>query len=943
MLTVQEVRRPLQIREFLKNFDPNRTTWLVSDLQSKLDIHRDLLSRTSVVPAISVLRASEFWRLLLGRVRPDLQVVSREFMTALIGQKLSSLAHEWARSPGTSKTIYDYMTQLMPILSHPDGSEMMTEWFQEWPAAKERWGHWYEVACEIWNERLQDGMIAPPWAAGVLANEPSIAQPEVWNRDLVVDLGAEVDHVEADLMVQLSQSVQDLRVTVLRPKPEWGDRYALALSAYDVFTAKFGGLKVLPAEKSVVTPQRRRYKKFTTMLGEVKDTVAQVRSWLDAESPLKASDVAIVAPDIEVYWPALMSSLAQEGISAQKKHVRRLQTFPDIARWFATLRLRSGQFSESDLELALYSQPRTQSVIDFKRFQELYSSIYAREDLSRAPEIAAQFRAEISVDEEISRDDFIGWCLKHVPADCEFARIENLGKLIFTESPHSTRMTLSRWLIYFEQLAAKREEQISAGDPNGVAVMNLSSAQHSPVRRLLFLGLTEAALRTPFSTAVLTSDVFSLSNRFGFHLASEERANLEFAARWMLEDSERMTLLSVPETDFSGSILAPSVLWLEGARICDDTGDETGSDNGSDNGAQDKVTSVPRPTRWDELQLAGIARIGAERAWSSVQLANFEKTWSRESGAATPEPFAVGGIRQVSPSGIEDYLKCPFTFAAKRVFVLSDVAELDIDVDPSRRGSLMHKVFESLTVEPRRFDYAPDELAEVIDQARALAEIELGEEAMWPTIREANLKLATRFLREEKEMRSQFSSVQTIARELKVDGFVSLQTGELNRNRENESDLKLTGRIDRVDADSEGRVVIYDYKSSSGSTSQFGSWIKKNHLQLLLYAMAVEKGLTSLGPRDVVGAIYYIGKTMERDQGFKIKDRSHLFFIESDGRKKNRIDHEQKLELFSEGRKQIVRALAGISGGYYQPQPSGLEICGKCQWSQLCRAPHLNS
>ncbi len=918
MITVISITSPKDQDEVFKRFDPAQATWLFSDLKSKLDLNRSLLETREFLPGDSVLRASELWKSLLSRLRPDLQIVSREFVVTLIAQKLALSDLDWAKAPGAAQAASDYLTQFMPILAHPDGEEMMREWLEENPTSAARWGRWFDLSLKLWREFLVDGFVAPQWASGVLVNEPSLK--ESWSKPLFVDLGAELSQVEADLFIQLSET---LDISILRPEPGWVAEYPKTLVAYEIFERK---LKIQKERlENPITAAPRSYRKYTTMIAEVKGAVAEARRWLNAGA--RPSEIAIVAPDIECYWPALASYLEEEGIPCQKDHVRRLHSYPDIARFMANLRLRTGSFSESDVELALFDvDDGGPKLIPYDRFKMLYSTLYSREDMNRAQAISQKFSVELRASDEVSRDEFISWSLRQLPAETELKRVESLFKRLFSEVPQSMRLTVKRWLTYLEQLASKVECRVKDGDPDGVACINLTSADNSAATKMMVLGLTEMALRKSGGTAVLFSDIWSLAQQFGFHLASEDQARLEFEARWVTEANARELVLCVPETDFNGGAQAPSWLWVRGSREAGDG----------------KTLTIPEKTRWDELQRSDLETIAVARRWSAVQRRYLERSFREDLGEEKLQSFGQNLVETLSPSGIEDYLNCPFIFAAKRLMGLSDVAELDLEVDASRRGSLMHKLFEILTKEPMRFDLSEEELGNVVESAREQSRLELADLRLWPPLKARHVDLARRFLAFEKENRTKFPETKTIGREVDIAGYIRPSTGELLANPEPGA-MKFVGRIDRIDSDRRGNLAIFDYKSTASTATQFGSWCKNNKIQLLLYAIAVEKGLTSFKPQSVQSAMYYVSRPLSCDSGFKVEDADQGLFDVTDRRKRNRLTEDSKLALYKEGETLVKRAIDGISEGRFEPSPRDRNDCPTCLWSAVCRAPHLNS
>ena len=252
----------------------------------------------------------------------------------------------------------------------------------------------------------------------------------------------------------------------------------------------------------------------------------------------------------------------------------------------------------------------------------------------------------------------------------------------------------------------------------------------------------------------------------------------------------------------------------------------------------------------------------------------------------------------------------------------------------------MHKLFEILTVEPMRFDYTDDELSALVEKAKDDIQIGLADPRLWPPLKLRQIDLAKRFLAFEKNFRTQFPDARVLGRETPITGFINIETGELSKIPTTGA-LKFQGRIDRIDRDDQGNLAIYDYKSSDGSTSQYGSWLKNNRIQLLLYANAVENGLTEFPPQPVQSAMYYVVRPFARDEGFKVEDIDQGLYAKG-GRKKNRMTTLQKEELFREARLHVKKAIDGMRAGRFEPNPRDKKICLKCQWSALCRAPHLN-
>lgn len=914
MLTVREISSPDDQRVHLSRFNPSTCTWVVSDAKAKFDLQRQLINQNGYLDGLAVVRASELWRTLLTRLRPDLQLVSPHFATTLISEQLSKFDFAWVKTSGAADTACNYMTQLMPILAHVEGKERLAEWFSKNEAAAKRWKHWADLCFDLWNGFIDQGFIAPQWVCGVLVNETSFEQ--VWKRDLIFDLGAEFNQVEADLINIMKRR---LDITALRPTPEWASEYKKTLYAYELLQAdRVEHIEKTRAEfaQGVLT---KSYQKFTTMIAEVKNATAVARQWL--ESGVKPSEIAIVAPDIECYWPSLFPYLREEGVSSAKDVVTRLHSFPDISQWLATLRLRSGSVAESDLEVSLFEQ-ESKPLLSYERFRVLYTAVYDREDLLRESKIAHLYKMEHLPNAALYRDEFVAWSLRAWRENLETTRIEKLFKQFFADCSPAVRLPISRWLSFLELLSASGEERVVPGDSEGISCINLRSAESSPATHMIFLGLTEEALKASSKTAIIFGDTLSLAAQVGFHLNSPEHNKLEFEVRWMTENSRRHLRLYTPETDFDGTIRPPSWIWVQGR------------------GESDVLKfSVPAKTRWDEIQSSGWSEIGKVRNWSANHLQLVSESIEQDLGTKPLPEYAAGWKLALSPSTIEDYLDCPFIFSAKKLFGLQDKATLDLDVDAATRGSIMHSLFKILLDEPLKLERTDEELGELVNKARESTGGELFDERLWPPLKTRYVQLAKRFLVYEKEWRKKFPFAKTIAREHSFEGFIA-SDGSLTKDQ-TVGKVEFRGRFDRIDTDQSGNYGVVDYKSSGNNLRQHGSWIKNNEIQLLLYSLALEEGIADLPAGEIVEAVYFVSRTMERETGIRISDRDQgLYAIE--GRDYSKATIEQKQSLYSQVREALAKMLVRMEKGEYAPQPRKIEICERCNWSLLCRAPHLN-
>jgi RecB family exonuclease len=142
-------------------------------------------------------------------------------------------------------------------------------------------------------------------------------------------------------------------------------------------------------------------------------------------------------------------------------------------------------------------------------------------------------------------------------------------------------------------------------------------------------------------------------------------------------------------------------------------------------------------------------------------------------------------------------------------------------------------------------------------------------------------------------------------------------------------ELKLRGRIDRVDVGPEG-AIVRDYKGRSAVESA-DRWLARGKLQMGLYARAVEQ-LLGL---EVVGGLYQqIGGDQPRPRGFLLEEADQDVGLT----RGDRVSPEEASELLDEIEAAALEAVREIRAGRLEPRP---QTCGwkgdGCGYPSICR------
>jgi RecB family exonuclease len=278
-----------------------------------------------------------------------------------------------------------------------------------------------------------------------------------------------------------------------------------------------------------------------------------------------------------------------------------------------------------------------------------------------------------------------------------------------------------------------------------------------------------------------------------------------------------------------------------------------------------------------------------------------------------------------SASALETWRACPVRWFVERHL---NPRGLEPDPEPLVRGTFVHKALERVYAGLPGGRLGPDEL----QAARArlhdvLAELE-GEYriSVDPDRLRAEVRRVEADLIRHLEHAAHDGSVYA-ARELELvfgEGEESLPPAELGGG-----ELKLRGRIDRVDIGPEG-AIVRDYKGRS-AVEGADKWLAKGKLQMGLYVRAVQELLEL----DVVGGLYQqIGGEESRPRGFLVDDAdANVKLTRGD-----RMPAEQARELLADIEAAALEAVREIRAGRLEPRP---ETCGwkgdGCSYPSICR------
>ncbi len=891
----------------LESFDPNTDLWIVSDLRSKLDLQRLLLSGQDVLSSQAVLRVSEFWDQLMTANFPEFTVVTHEAMQFKISQILKKTNSDWALRPGGASEIYSYLDFFLPIVSHSSGPDAFGEWARENPEAVDRWGAQFLESMKVWRELLDDNCIARSWVSGLLYNEGALSVRRSVGK-IVCDVGIDLKPYELEIFKNLSlEHPTEVLLPVFKE-----------VGAYTKYLETFPELK--KEEVGSFKPSEEiQFRRFPTMLAEVKDATSTIRNWL--EQGVDVSSIAVVAPDIGLYWPVLQPYFEKDGIPLVSGKKVPIQNMISVSRWLSYVKTISGVYDKYDIELSCFSQ--RDRPVDYDKFRHLFSIVMNEKDLRRDGEIKRFFEfSDIHLKTSLTLKEFVSQiigCWIKINADAGAEHLISIIKELLKSSKILNTSSFEDWVKFLESSISSIELKLLSGSDFGIECADVVSGDFVDRSHVYILGVTDEGLRQIVKVGALQSELRSLEAQTGFKLGELEPKKREFMLNWILHQKKLVAVVSFPETDFEGNYQAPSRLWLRGKQK---SGEHTETLSSFEMGV------------WDTNQI----RFEEDKLQPPLESLSFH-TLKVEKGDVDYSNIPEVALPSLSASGIEDYLNCPFIFFAKKCLKLVDQPYADLDLDRMSRGKLIHAILAEVLKRRESDSNAIDDIENIIQLALKSENITLVDERQKKQIQNVYQKLVERFLKFEDSWMKQFEKPSRRYLEEPFDVFLDIKNWKL-LEEETDDAIRIRGRLDRLDVYGEQAILI-DYKSSTTSHYQYPKWIEKFEIQLLLYSMLVEAGAIQGKAFDILGAVYYDIKTFERDKGLLMEDGDGQYY-QLNSRKKHKATLNQKNEMYVKLQEQIQHVVGEMKEGVLFPRPSEYKKCVDCRWVRVCRANHLN-
>ena len=314
----------------------------------------------------------------------------------------------------------------------------------------------------------------------------------------------------------------------------------------------------------------------------------------------------------------------------------------------------------------------------------------------------------------------------------------------------------------------------------------------------------------------------------------------------------------------------------------------------------------------------------------------------------------LGAGHSFSATQLELYGRCPFRFFAEHLLSLQPLRDPEADDSALVRGNLVHRILYHFYADrgeaAERTENLAINIAKLRHQGRQIA-AEMGLTGFfWERELE---RLLGSDNREREGVLPRFLRLQAAAPDPAVPTHFELSFGSYPGMGEGDpqstttpyaigdpdtgDEVRLSGKIDRIDRTADGRFVIFDYKTGRmPSAADIDTGL---NLQLPLYLLAAESLFGEIGLREGAGAAYLMLRDLEdcgRSGLFADATHRNTAYVAS-GRY-GMYDHEAYRQRLDAVRGFVLSYARAMRRGVFRVTAHDpAKICPHCPYQQSCR------
>ena len=336
--------------------------------------------------------------------------------------------------------------------------------------------------------------------------------------------------------------------------------------------------------------------------------------------------------------------------------------------------------------------------------------------------------------------------------------------------------------------------------------------------------------------------------------------------------------------------------------------------------------------------------------------------FGRYEGVLDEEPLLaalhtrLGAGHSFSATQLELYGRCPFRFFAQDLLGLQPLRDPDADDSALKRGNLVHRIlyhfYKAHGEAAERSENLTANVAELRGRGRQIAEEMRLTGFFWDRELEHLLGGDDQ---EREGILPRFLRLQAVAADPAVPTHFELSfgsypgMGEGDRQStttpyaigdpETGDEVRLSGKIDRIDRTANGRFVVFDYKTGHMPAVDDLKEETGLSLQLPLYLLAAESLFGELGLRQGAGAAYLMLRDLD-DCGRKglFADAAHRNAAYVARGCQGTYEHEEYRQRLDTVRGFVLSYARAMRQGVFRVTAHDPDkICPHCPYRQSCR------
>jgi len=908
MLEFKIIKHPDQLTDKIKSFDPQRTTWIVSDLKSKQDLQSICIEKNGYYIDDSILRISDFWKIWMRRLAPQIQIVSDDFILALVSKFIELYGHELELQKSDQLTLFQYMRELAPLILHKPSQDSLREWLMDKQPAP-RWTQWELKAQACVNYVVnQHSCISTHWMVSYLQSLDLSAID--WKKNFIVDLGAQMTSLEMGVLNMLSKKHA---IEVIVPDPDWKNKFNYLLRTYTDYIGYVKYQNIQP-DKYASNVRADQFLRFDSEINEIKFITQQVRQWNTQGVSLQ--QICILSPRLEEYWPILKIHLEAEGIKVQKDLVSKCISLGVVQKLLSFVQAQTEDVKWDHLEMSysiLIENQNLMSEIDssetlskFQKFKSQFIELVDSEDLTKSDAIKKLFFNKINFFEKMNRNEFLTRvmiCWLEVDPQIQYDAVLQSIIKDYIQNSVFVDLSFNEWFTLLKSRLAQVEIKIAFGFQNGLSALPLNSARALGFTHKIWFGLDESGLVGQQNRAIPTEDIAELKKTFDLALDYPEESISDFNLRWYSMSSCQEQFFTSSSVSAKADVLNISQFFIENNK---------------------KPSSAESYTVIDSLQ----------HNFDYKHHKDLESKFKRENEAVDLSISHVA-IKSISPSDVETYDKCSFKFLARKGFKLQSLDPEGYEIENRQRGNLVHALFQFILKDKQYLDFKVESVSHYLEEFRLQNRLFVNLDVFWIPQKNKFIKLAEEFAQIEKKRLEMMNSVSHYL-EYPVEIYFDLNKCELTADKPtNDEFFIIRGRFDRMDVNNQSQVaILFDYKSAKNDSITYSNkWLETSQFQLIMYSLLVEKIFNF----KVIGGLYYFYKNFKHNYGFLISDQSDQLTETITAQKNTYIELAEFQQLLGDFKIKLEQILQSIVLNKYAVAPSDEKHCEQCEAIRICR------